>query len=193
MRWNIPRVQFLKRQKFERCSITYWQKQGVTETEYENISTPKITENDLLNNGNNNGDNHFDNRAVNDSLNDNNVVVDNPVLWEEQLRIINLVEPIFKSNYETIKVKNLDNRVHTTDVNKAMSSDVLLAINTVANRHLQNIDDVTFWEINVTLYTAAVTVKQYINDLKQIEREPIRKNSAPSDILNQKQKSTCLQ
>ena len=193
MRWNIPRVQFLKRQKFERCSITYWQKQGVTETEYENISTPKITENDLLNNGNNNGDNHFDNRAVNDSLNDNNVVVDNPVLWEEQLRIINLVEPIFKSNYETIKVKNLDNRVHMTDVNKAMSSDVLLAINTVANRHLQNIDDVTFWEINVTLYTAAVTVKQYTNDLKQIEREPIRTNSAPSDILNQKQKVTCLQ
>ena len=191
MRWNIPRVQFLKRQKFERCSITYWQKQGVTETEYENISTPKITENDLLNNGNNNGDNHFDNRAVNDS--DNNVVVDNPVLWEEQLRIINLVEPIFKSNYETIKVKNLGNRVHTTDVNKAMSSDVLLAINTVANRHLQNIDDVTFWEINVTLYTAAVTVKQYTNDLKQIEREPIRTNSAPSDILNQKQKATCLQ
>ena len=92
-----------------------------------------------------------------------------------------------------MKVKNLDNRVHTTDVNKAMFSDVLLAINTVVNRHLQNIDDVTFWEINVTLYTVAITVKQYTNDLKQIEREPIRKNSAPSDILNQKQKVICLQ
>ena len=59
--------------------------------------------------------------------------MDNPVLSEEQLKIIDLLEPIFKSNYETIKVKHLDNRVHTTDVNKAISNDVLLAINTVAN------------------------------------------------------------
>ena len=154
----------------------------VMEKEYENINTPKITENELLNNGNKNGENRFDNRAVNDSLNDNNVVVDNPVLSEEQLRIIDLLEPIFKSNYEAIKVKNLDNRVHTTDVNKAISNDVLLAINTVANRHLQDIDDVTFWEINVTLYTAAVSVKQYTNELKQIKREPIRKNLVPAGI-----------
>ena len=68
------------------------------------------------------------------------------------MKIIDLREPIFKSNYETIKAKNLDNRVHTTDVNKAISNDVLLAINTAANRHLQNINDITFWEIKVTLY-----------------------------------------
>ena len=149
------------------------------ETEYENINTTKITENDLLNNGNNNADNRLDNIAVNDVLTDNNVVFDNPVLLVEQLKIIDLLEPVFKSNYEIIKVKNLDNRVHTTDVNKTISNDVLLAINTVENRHPHNIDDVTFWEINVTLYVAAVSVKQYTNDLKQVEREPIRKNSAP--------------
>ena len=68
------------------------------------------------------------------------------------MKIIDLLEPIFKSNYEKIKAKNLDNRVHTTDVNKAISNDVLLAINTAANRHLQNINDITFWEIKVTLY-----------------------------------------
>ena len=147
----------------------------VMETEYENINTPKITENDLLNNGNNNADNRLDNIAVNNVLTDNNVIVDNPVLSKEQLTI-------FKSNYETIKVKNLDNRVHTTDVNKAISNDVLLPINTVANRHLQNIDDVTFWEINVTLYAVAVSVKQYTNELKQLERKTIRKNSAPGWI-----------
>ena len=144
----------------------------VMETEYKNINTPNIRENDLLNNGNNNADNRLDNIAVNNVLTDNNVIVDNPVLSKEQLTI-------FKSNYETIKVKNLDNRVHTTDVNKAISNDVLLAINTVANRHLQSIDGVTFWEINVTLYAAVASVKQYNNDLKQIERKPIGKNSAP--------------
>ena len=40
----------------------------------------------------------------------------------------------------------------------------------------------TFWEINVTLYAAAVSVKEHTNDLKQKEREPIRKNSAPGWI-----------
>ena len=154
----------------------------VMETEYENINTPKITGNDLLNNGNNNADNRIDDIAVNDVLTDNNVVVDNPVLSEEELKRIDLLEPIFKSNYETMKVKNLDNRLYTTDVNEAISTNVLLAINNIANRHLQNIDDVTFWEINVTSYAAAISVKQYTNDLKQIEREPIRKNSAPGWI-----------
>ena len=151
----------------------------VMETEYKNINTPKIKENDLLNNGNNNADNRLDNIAENDVLTGNKVVVDNPVLSEKQLKKIDLLEPIFKSNYETIKVKNLDNRVDTTDVNKAISNDVLLDINTVANRHLQSIDGVTFWEINVTLYAAVASVKQYTNDLKQIERRPIGKNSAP--------------
>ena len=128
----------------------------VMETEYENINTPEITKNDLLNNGNDNADNRLDNIAVNDVSIDNNVVVDKPVLLEKQLKIIDLLEPICKSNYETIKVKNFDNTVHTTDVNKAISNAVLLAINTVANRHLWNIDDITFWEIKVTLYAAAV-------------------------------------
>ena len=77
------------------------------ETEYENINTTKITENDLLNNGNNNADNRLDNIAVNDVLTDNNVVFDNPVLLVEQLKIIDLLEPIFKSNYEKTKLKTL--------------------------------------------------------------------------------------
>ena len=93
------------------------------ETEYENTNTPKIIENDLLNTGNNNADNCLDSIVVN-VLTNNNVVVDNPVLSEEQLKMIDLIEPIFKSNYETIKVKNFDIRVHTIDVNKAISNDV---------------------------------------------------------------------
>ena len=63
----------------------------VMETEYENINTPEITKNDLLNNGNNNADNRLDNIAINDVSIDNNVVVDKPVLLEKQLKIIDLL------------------------------------------------------------------------------------------------------
>ena len=75
-----PEFSFLSDKNLRDAASLIDKNKVVTKTEYENISTPKITENDLLNNGNNNGDNHFDNRAVNDSLNDNNVVVDNPDL-----------------------------------------------------------------------------------------------------------------
>ena len=47
--------------------------------DYENINTPKITENDSVDNWNNNAGNRLDNIAINDVLTDNNIVVDNPV------------------------------------------------------------------------------------------------------------------
>ena len=68
----------------------------VMETIYGNINSPKMTENDLLNNWNNNADNRLHSIAVYDVLTNN--VVDNPVLSKEQLKIIDLLEPIFKSN-----------------------------------------------------------------------------------------------
>ena len=177
-----PELSFLSDKNLRDQASRIDKNKVVMETEYENINTPEITENYLLNNGNNNADNCLDNIAVNDVSTDNNVVVDNPVLSEEQLKIVDLRDPFFKSNYEIIKVKNFDDRVHTTDVNKAISNGVLLAINTIANRHLLNISDLKFWEVNVTLYAAAVLAKQYTANLKQIEHKPIRKNSAPGWI-----------
>ena len=51
----------------------------VMKRDYENINTPKITENDSVDNWNNNAGNRLDNIAINDVLTDNNIVVDNPV------------------------------------------------------------------------------------------------------------------
>ena len=50
----------------------------------------KLQKNDLLNNGNDNADSHLDNIAVNEVLAVNNVIVDNPVLSEEKLKMIYL-------------------------------------------------------------------------------------------------------
>ena len=125
LHWDkiYPEFSFLSNKNLRDQASRIDKNKVVMETEYENTNTPKIIENDLLNTGNNNADNCLDSIVVN-VLTNNNVVVDNPVLSEEQLKMIDLIEPIFKSNYETIKVKNFDIRVHTIDVNKAISNDV---------------------------------------------------------------------
>ena len=95
-----PELSFLSDKNLRDQASRIDKNKVVMETEYENINTPEITENYLLNNGNNSADNRLDNIAVNDVSTDNNVVVDNPVLSEEQLKIIDLLDPFFKSNYE---------------------------------------------------------------------------------------------
>ena len=55
-------------------------------------------------------------------------------------------------------------------INKKIPTDYLKAINTVAREHLANTDNITFWDINDSIYSTAVTRKQDLNDLKEINR-----------------------
>ena len=55
----------------------------------------------------------------------------------------------------------------------------LMRFNTVAPKYLTNTDNITFWDINVSIYTTAVTIKQELNDLKEINRNINAKNTSP--------------
>ena len=52
-------------------------------------------------------------------------------------------------------------------------------INTVACEYLNTIDNITFWHINVSIYATAVTIKQELNDLKEINRNINANNISP--------------
>ena len=60
--------------------------------------------------------------------------------------------------------------MYTSKINKKIPTDYLKAIKTLAREHLANIDNITFWDINVSIYTTVVTIKQDQNDLKEINR-----------------------
>ena len=75
----------------------------------------------------------------------------------------------FNKNFETFKLQTIKQRVFTTQIDKEIPTDYLKAINTAAREHLANIGDITFWDINVSIYTTAVTIKHSLNDFKEIQ------------------------
>ena len=87
----------------------------------------------------------------------------------------------FNKNFETFKLKPIEERVYTTKINKKIPTDYLKAINTVASDYLTNINDIMFWDINVSIYTTAFTAKQELNDLKEIKRN-INANNTSQNI-----------
>ena len=64
-------------------------------------------------------------------------------------------------------------------MNKKISNDYLKAINAVAREYLANIDNITFWDINVSIYTTTITIKQDLNDLKEINCNINAYNTSP--------------
>ena len=60
-----PEFSFLSEKNLRDQASRIDKNKVVMEREYENIDTPKITENDLLNNRNINSDNRLDNIAIN--------------------------------------------------------------------------------------------------------------------------------
>ena len=89
------------------------------------------------------------------------------------------LKPSFNKNFENFKLQTIEQRVYTTKINKKIPTDYLKAINIVAREHLGNIDNITFWDINVSIYTTAVTIKQDLNDLKEINRNINAYNTSP--------------
>ena len=106
--------------------------------------------------------------------------------WKFEWRAIQLVEklkPSFNKNFENFKLKTIEQRVYTTKIDKKIPTDYLKAINTVAREHLANIDNITLCDINVSIYTTAVTIKQDLNDLKEINRNINAYNTSPRWII----------
>ena len=109
--------------------------------------------------------------------------IPNENLNDKQLQLVEKLKPSFNSNFETFKLQTIEERVYTTKVNKKIQTDYLKAINIVAREYLTIIDNITFWDINLSIYTAAVTIKQELKDLKEINRNINAKNTSPRWVI----------
>ena len=152
----------------------------VMDTEYGEAST-SITRNDNLCTVTGNGNNY---RYIdpNENIAPEQVIAEkipNENLNDEQLQLVEKLKPSFNKNFETFKLQTIEQRVYTTKIDKKIQTDYLKAINTVAREHLANIGNITFWDINVSIYTTAVTIKQDLNDLKEINRNINAYNTSP--------------
>ena len=94
------------------------------------------------------------------------------------------MKPLFEHNYETIKRQSVNERTFTTKIIKHPSDDILKVIDRLAKRKLSLIENPNYLDINVLLYTAAVTTKEYLNDLSKRYTEKTPKAKMPQWITN---------
>ena len=94
------------------------------------------------------------------------------------------IKPLFEWNYETINRQSINERTFCTKIMKHPSDDVLKVIDQLAKRKLSQIENPNYLDINVLLYTAAVTTKEYLNDLKENYTEKSPKAKVPQWITN---------
>ena len=74
---------------------------------------------------------------------------------------------LLKRNYETINRQSINERTFTTKITKIPSDNVLKVVDQLAKRKLSQIENPNYLDINVLLYTAAVAMKEYLNDLNR--------------------------
>ena len=77
------------------------------------------------------------------------------------------MKPLFERNYETINRQSINERTFTTEIMKHPSDDVLRVIDQLVKQKLSQIENPNYLDIDVLLYTAAVTTKEYLNDLNK--------------------------
>ena len=175
-----PEYNFLSEKNLRDKASRVHKNNVVIDTEYRETST-SITRNDNRCIDTDNG-NNYGNIVPNENIVPDEVIAENipnENLNDEQLQLVEKLKPSFNSNFETFKLQTIEERVYTTKINKKIPTDYLKAINTVACEYLTSIDNITFWDINVSIYTTAVTIKQELNDLKEINRNINSKNTSP--------------
>ena len=166
-----PEFNFLSDKNIRDQSSRIHRNNVVMDTEYREAST-YITRNDNLCTVTGNGNKYRD-TDPNETIAPEEVIAENipnENLNDEQLQLVESLKPSLDRNFETFKLKNIEQRVYTSKINKKIPTDYLKAIKTLAREHLANIDNITFWDINVSIYTTVVTIKQDQNNLKEINR-----------------------
>ena len=88
---------------------------------------------------------------------------------------------IFKRNYDNYIHKSRSDRTIDTTTNKKINKNLLNTPNDVIRNHLNNIENVTLWEINCAIYCIALTCKELNNDVRTSEK---RKNGPPKWITS---------
>ena len=80
---------------------------------------------------------------------------------------------IFKRNYDSYIHKCFSDRTIDTTTNKKINKNLLNKANDVMRNHLNNIENVTLWEINCAIYRIALTCKELNNDVTTSEKRKI--------------------
>ena len=95
-----------------------------------------------------------------------------------------VLHPIFECNYEIIKKQSIEERVYPANCSKTLSDDTIKVIDFISINKLNEVIKPNFFDINVLLYTAAVTANEHMGDLKEKANQRPKTYNPPKWITN---------
>ena len=95
---------------------------------------------------------------------DNNQAQESP---EYQL-LKDKLKPIFFEMTDILHNKNIDERTYLTRVNTKINDTLLKCVDDLSKEYLTSLDSPNYWDINVCLYSAAVTCLREMNQLREL-------------------------
>ena len=101
-----------------------------------------------------------------------------------QGELLGVLHPIFERNYEIIKKQSIEERVYSTNCSKTLSDDTIKVIDFISINKLNELIKPNFFDINVLLYTAAVTANEHMGDLKEKANQRPKTYNPPKWITN---------
>ena len=81
---------------------------------------------------------------------------------------IEKLKGLFMDNIITINNEKLIERCFDARLNRKIINNVVLAVDKIPKDYITSLNNPTLWDINVAIYTVAITARQYNNDLKKI-------------------------
>lgn len=99
---------------------------------------------------------------------------------DEQLDILRAK---FKTNYDLYIIKELPERVNVVN-NKPIDKKLFSMIDTVLKEHLESLVIIDFWQLNTSIYTAALTANEHNGDVINQQQQPRKKKQVPKWIIN---------
>ena len=87
---------------------------------------------------------------------------------------------MFNKNLESLKSKPLELCHSKTRINKKLDEKVISTINGICGEALQSLSNIDYWDINYIIYCAAITCKEFNNDVISSPPKPTdEKNQTP--------------
>ena len=154
----------------------------VIETEFNNLTFKSYNDNnDMTDNVQGDDEEQRDNDNV---INEKNIQYhsETTVNSSETDTFIEELKGLFKDNITAVNNKKLIERRFDTRLNRKINNNIILVLDKIAKDYITSLNSPTLWDINVAIYTVAVTAKQYNNDLKESPAEKTKLRQQPGWI-----------
>ena len=102
-----------------------------------------------------------------------------------------MLRTIFLETIDILHNKNIDEMTYLTRVNTKINDTLLKCVDDLSKEYLTSLDSPNYWDINVYLYSAAVTCLREVNQLRELNLTN-NKPKFPRWLAQLEESITCL-